>query len=1209
MGIIKDKFVDKVISKILDFLFKKCKSFLKNKPFYQNLTKTISIDSTCDDFKSIVEKAYHNAASMDYLKDVPQKELRDSLLLNIEVISEWLYSFEMPSFDNSKIRPSNYDYLNETNAFFKSIHNYISEHRDQYNSFTEKQIKESIGNIDTSLNNHISESRTYSEKIIANQNQMLSLLQSDNKISPNWSFSTALNEIEKDIDSRNFNKAKANLGLIEKQIVNNNNQEECKKFYELYTNLLLATTRPQDAAIPYLEKLISLTNDSYKQKKREVLLMILERQYETALECIETLLSEVTIQEDENYLYELKINVLLLTGKNDEAENFINSLRDEYEDSLVYKVRLLNSQGRYFEAQQIINEKADFFKTSYAKRMIRIETLGYAYTQKYHDEGCCMALKKEANALISDCKFLLKEVQDDSMAKEIILISQALLYRIVGKNKDSLDTFMQLKNFNSENPNFLRNYPLEIIMNNGDLQEALNYFGKFLKQYPDDYFIQEAYFDTLIRVDTKEAIKELEKYPIEDKTLHIKIRLVRAYTEISDFDMAEKAITELEEKFPNNYAIYMTKGDLAQRKSKYAEASKEYLKALNLVSDENYRLILIQRLSRLQLTYLRTEENVKNLITLFETIKNEYELFAMFGNEYVCCFIILNEPIIANLKIQKIREYGLLNANILRKEIWCNFTTQNYQKAIELSDELKRMGEEYDETDNKIIRWSQLELGETEKFCASIDYCINSYKSEQEIALLYQKTKKLGLIEKSIEIAHKGYLKYPNSIMMMELFLSSILGYSNMISNDEILKDALECRDKYFRIDRSKRNFKEFYIPKNVTGEQIFEMLNSIIPKSNPIDYIKILDSHKLSLSLLSMTKFNYLYIWKSCQIIDGMYNYISNGDVTDIVKTANIINSISEILIDLPSLVTCAYLDILDLLESQFSKIYILQESINEIEKIIYSKDNPLENDFYACIYRLNGNKYPVDIDVFANIDIENLAIKIKQFMKSSKVIKKGRQLHPKKIFPESLDSLFSKANFIGTETIRYAFESNISVMLEGYTYKLLLNEFDSGLATFSIENLLYRLLYDKKISFIKFCLCIEKLVVSKYVCMTINHQILYRLFVYNGYLPTKSFDKILDMFSNPRIYNPQWVTVQLFCFLLSIWNDGIPYENKKEITLRVFYTLIKRKDIPFGYLELYAKALFRLIKTNQFIYEFKVFLQENNIKIKNFFDEVYDK
>ena len=83
MGMIEDA----IASKVLDSLFEKCKSFLKSQTFYQDATKTVSIDSTYGDFKTIIEKAYHNAASIPYLTDVPQKELRDSLLQNIEVIS------------------------------------------------------------------------------------------------------------------------------------------------------------------------------------------------------------------------------------------------------------------------------------------------------------------------------------------------------------------------------------------------------------------------------------------------------------------------------------------------------------------------------------------------------------------------------------------------------------------------------------------------------------------------------------------------------------------------------------------------------------------------------------------------------------------------------------------------------------------------------------------------------------------------------------------------------------------------------------------------------------------------------------------------------------------------------------------------------------------------------------------------------------------
>lgn len=403
----------------------------------------------------------------------------------------------------------------------------------------------------------------------------------------------------------------------------------------------------------------------------------------------------------------------------------------------------------------------------------------------------------------------------------------------------------------------------------------------------------------------------------------------------------------------------------------------------------------------------------------------------------------------------------------------------------------------------------------------------------------------------------------------------------------EIQKDAIQCRDEYFKFPEQERNIHQFKIDLNGNVlQQISDIVHDFsLDRRENIDFSELIEKKHLPLSILTSKGLNYLYIWKSSQVLQN-YN---NWTINQIQENKISVDAFNDVIIDLPSLVTCSYLDILDYLPLIFKTIYIPQNSIDEIEKVIKTKKNPLLTDFYSCLYTMNKNEYPRQkVD---SSDIAVMAEKLIGFIKREDIIKVGEQLEPKQEIPDKLKVLFEQSNLIEDEAISFCIKSKISIILESAVYRLVLNEIIPDTVTLSIFDILNELLASGKIKLISYVLLLSKLIKGKYVCIPFNYFVVFQYIRYLGYIVSDEVKEIIDSFSDSKIYNPIWILKQITIFIVMLWNTDIPFDNKSKLTLSFYKAMAKRGDIPFGTLFFYNKVIYKLIKTFQYQSEFRDF------------------
>ena len=132
------------------------------------------------------------------------------------------------------------------------------------------------------------------------------------------------------------------------------------------------------------------------------------------------------------------------------------------------------------------------------------------------------------------------------------------------------------------------------------------------------------------------------------------------------------------------------------------------------------------------------------------------------------------------------------------------------------------------------------------------------------------------------------------------------------------------------------------------------------MPKQNEFDYVGFINKNHLHVSFLVNSGFDYFSLWKASQVIKGFKIYISSGDLNKERQVNSDIQTAKKVVFDLPSLTSCAYLNLLEYLPHVFESILITQDTLTNIQKVILSQNDPLSENWGRCIYRINGNKYP---------------------------------------------------------------------------------------------------------------------------------------------------------------------------------------------------------------------------------------------------------
>lgn len=1153
---------DTFISDITSSLWGLVKSKIKNTNLYLSSTKNINFESANKEFKLLIEDSFHEAMNGFEIDFNKQSVFRECILENADILLDWFRNDPYPSFDENKIYISNYEIKEQLLRLFKSLHYQMELKRDVYTSSALYQLKAAIS--------------TESNKIIAKEDlilQELSTLKSfmaPSLISNNWKISDPLNKAEKLLKERQYNSAKLLLDTLSESL-SIVTIEEREKYYEIYTNILLANQENQEAAIPLLKKLIENTSIDAKKNIRNIWLLCLEKKYSEVLQQIENELKNNP--SDTTGLYELKLNVLLLENKLSAANDYIESIKDSFSKYVIWKTRILTCLGNYNEAEDIINKHTPLFSKDFDLQVLALQTKVFNMTDNFSKNGFDPSWKSNLQPLISKAKELLEIVHENKQDKETLLISLAFLYRVANETEEVLNYYKQLESLNSKNPNFLRNYPL-ILVQTGKQKESISWFLQYTNEYPEDLFILDIYYQVLTDINVKEAIKGMELLPLEDKYIQIKTRLISAYVKNHEKHKARDFWNLLNNSFPDNLFVLTAQIDFLIDDQKIEEASSLAKQIFNNTNDDLSKFIIMHRIIGIDVNYNLSQLYLDD-ISLLDSFSNNYEMLLHFREQYLGLLLTTNQIQKAYLTIKKIREYELLTPNIIRNEIFCNFNTQNYQQVLILFEELQTY-ENLNSQDNLVYLRACYALGDTKTFKEKID-SIPDPNNEYDFSLLHNQLFKLGLKEKDIEFAHKGYKKFPKNLKLQENFIDAVLGSAFNSLPEEIKTDAIICRDNYFSTNAPNKRYQQFILPENPTPEDIYKILNQIYPSPQPINYQKLINDNYIHISLLTINQFNYFDLWESVRNIREIPIYYNKSNYT--LLNREIFNSkTNKVFIDLPSLVTCAFIDILHLLPKIFDKIYISQRSIQEIENLFASQNNPYLSTFTSCFYKLNNyktSKTPIN----SQITIE-LASKIKEFSRLSCVEIVGKQLCPIKVFPSNYES---HNRFIEFESLKYAYETEIPIMIENWYFKELLSIDKDAPPYFSIDSVLSRLSVERHLSDISYVRCLCKLLELDYRWVFINHFSMFYVIRYYGYLESKESEIIFSRLSDKSIYNPRWTLEQLSILMAKIWNTPIPIERKAFWSNKIFEIYAKRNDIPFGLINLWLKAMYNAIKTNQ--------------------------
>lgn len=1155
-----------ITSDISSILWGQLKKLIKSTNTGLSATSTINIESLNSEFKALVEESFHEATKGLNIPFEKQSDLRSAILENSSILLDWFQAEPYPDFSEDAIEIPNYEIKEDIIRLFKSLHYQIQIKRNKYTSSLAHQLKA------------IAESNT--NKIIANNNSNTKLILeafqtfqnsiSPSQISTTWEISEQLQNAEHLLKERKYENAKVVLETLS-NIIDKVTLEEREKYYEIYTNIFLSSQENQEAAIPLLKKLIENTSIDTKKNIRNIWLLCLEKKYPEVLQQIENELDKKP--SETTGLYELKLNVLLLENKLSAANDYIESIKDSFSKYLIWKTRILTCSGNYNEAEDIINKNASLFSKDFDLQVLALQTKVFNMTDIFSKNGFDPSWKSSLQPLISKAKELLEIVHENKQDKETLLISLAFLYRVANETEEVLNYYKQLESLNSKNPNFLRNYPL-ILVQTGKQKESISWFLQYINEYPEDLFILDIYYQVLTDINVKEAIRGMELLPLEDKYIQIKTRLIPAYIRNHEKNKARDFWNLLNTSFPDNLSVLTAQIDFLIDDQKIEEASSLAKQIFNNTNDDLSKFVIMHRIIGIDVNY-----NLSHLylddIHLLDSFSNNYEMLLHFRDQYLGLLLTTNQIQKAYLTIQKIREYELLTPNIIRNEIFCNFNTQNYQQVLILFEELQTY-ENLNSQDNLVYLRACYALGDTKTFKERID-SIPDPNNEYDFSILHNQLFKLGLKEKDIEFAHKGYKKFPKNLKLQENFIDAVLGSAFNSLPEEIKNDAIICRDDYFSTNAPNKRYQQFLLPENPTPEDIYKILNQIYPSPQPINYQKLINDNYIHISLLTINQFNYFDLWESVRNIREIPIYYNKSNYA--LLNREILNSkTNKVFIDLPSLVTCAYIDILHLLPKIFDKIYISQRSIQEIENLFASQNNPYLSTFTSCFYKLNNyktSKTPIN----SQITIE-LASKIKEFSRLSCVEIVGKQLCPIKVFPSNYESL---NRFIEFESLKYAYETEIPIMIENWYFKELFSSDKNAPPYFSIDSVLSRLSVEHHMSDISYARCLCKLLEFDYRWVFINHFTLFYIIKYYGFLESQESKIIFDKLSETNIYNPKWTVEQLSITMTKIWNSPIPFERKEFWSNKIFLTYAIRSDIPFGLINLWLRAMYGAIRTFQ--------------------------
>jgi hypothetical protein len=266
------------------------------------------------------------------------------------------------------------------------------------------------------------------------------------------------------------------------------------------------------------------------------------------------------------------------------------------------------------------------------------------------------------------------------------------------------------------------------------------------------------------------------------------------------------------------------------------------------------------------------------------------------------------------------------------------------------------------------------------------------------------------------------------------------------------------------------------------------------------------------------------------------------------------------KIYIDISSLITLNYLDLLDTLNKVFSEVRIPQSVYDELKNIRQEKPSPDSKEEGSLIRDAQNNirfikgQYPYEKWI-------NIGKRICDFIKNNKNIEiVGTPIPQINTLPKEFKKLYKMTtSTFDIDVLVYGYTADYPIMFENNLFRLLYNSLEKSPQSFCIVDYLKFLLHHHYISIYQYYSYIIKLCKANYMLLPIDSGLIfYSLDEHNGYTINPDNEFIYDSIDS-TYYNTNYIIENILVAIYFIWQQFIPTEVKERITDYFFDKLLK--------------------------------------------------
>lgn len=1154
MGPITQSFLTRLVDNIFSSLYQKIENNLLNSNLFQYLNISLPIE----DCKKLLNAVFKKAKKFQYFANLSKEELKLLIQDNEELIYSWIicdtqFIPELLSLQNDESKSKHI-------SFLKTIYHLINSEKLNYTNISTERVFQ------------------LDKKIYIDTKAILTtVLNIDSKIS--YTFSPELNEIEELIESRKLQTAQHKLQTIESKILQNNNQEEIEKFYLLQANTYLLDNDKQQESIPYLEKLIIYTKDDFLKLYRKGLLSLISKDYQRVKDIIEQISILELDDKKTSLLINLKFNLLLLNKDWKNLENLCKETTS-ITGTVVWTIKSYFYQEDYEKAFLAISKLNNSDVIDFNDKILILNVKVFYYLDKISKENFSPDYLKEINSVLPEVEYLLKSSHEDSASFKTLTLLKALIFQYTNNPQNAINEFSKLSIYNDFiDQNYLRNFALVLFSLNRD-EESLSYLKKYKSLYPEDTAVNYLYYIVLINLRPEQAITELKQDFCISQFLDIKLLIIDALLKQDRIESAKTELNNFKTSYPENLLVLLKDAKINFISGNLDSAYNIYKRILSVNPEAKVYIEAFQKALQIGLSKRRADYLKETL--LFINSEYNYQILLTCGYELGYAHLLLGQLKESHKIIKQCFEYGNKSEDLIRLDMNCYYHSQNYTQCISLYKELKNLNKT-NQYDLRIYLYSLMSLGKREELQEAIEL-LPIPETPREYSYQTKLLIDIGEYSKALLRAESGYLKNKNNQSMMENFIFTVLSHGALQIDDKILRNYNECWNEYSKIPKQQRSVKEY----NCNSlDDLLNIINENDEKSEKLDYNKFLNLNSLHISIL-YSHFNYFFLWKNVKELEQYKIVLSDCSIQNLQKEYKYVKK-ENLMIDLPSLITCAYLDILPIIAAYFNSILISQKSISILEAAKNSKNNSFSENCTSGLYQLNGYTYEN-----INIQYDDLKLyleRIDSFRECNNVFVVGNQLEPKKELIPEIRDLNKQIDFLEYEDVIYAYSSEMQLLLENFQLRTIIHSFDSNFPCFEIEAILAHLLKEKRVSTEFYFSRIYALLRAHYFCIFFDsHFMFYYLKKNNFDISSEEIVFIKNVLSSNK-YISSWCINLLIQLSAQCFANSLPETKLKSCLDLIFQILHNREDINNSTISSFFHSLFQVVSLElhkQIIFEF---------------------